>query len=97
MPSSHSAYARTESAGVRWGSQPSLRSLLTSDRMCRVSPNRYSPVTLASSSDPYWRLTMSANFLGRDRRPAAYVEYLAHGPVVVRTRTLASITSLMFT
>ena len=61
MPSSHAAYAATDRAGVRRGSQPNSRSALMSDRLCRVSPKRYSPVTTPGWSDPYWRMTMSAN------------------------------------
>src|SRR5689334_4002165 len=52
MPSSHSAYAATDSVGVRFGSQPSARRALMSETMCRVSPKRYSPVTTAGSLDP---------------------------------------------
>ncbi len=32
-----------------------------SDRLCRVSPKWYSPVTTPGWSDPYWHMTMSAN------------------------------------
>ena len=63
MPLSHSAYAATESAGECCGFQPSARSALMSDRMWRVSPKRYSPVTRPERSEPYWRLTTSANSL----------------------------------
>ena len=40
---------------------PSALRAPMSDTMWRVSPNRYSPVTLPGRSDPYWRLTTSAN------------------------------------
>ena len=40
---------RDRSAGVRRGSQPSARRALMSERMWRVSPNRYSPVTTPGS------------------------------------------------
>src|SRR6185312_936062 len=52
IPLSQAAYAATESAGVRWGSQPKERSAPISEKMCRVSPNRYSPVTTPGSADP---------------------------------------------
>src|ERR1700722_240384 len=52
IPSSQDAYAATESAGVRLGSQPSFRKALMSDWICRVSPKRYSPVISASSAEP---------------------------------------------
>src|SRR5690348_6259254 len=61
MPLSHSAYAATESAGVFLGSQPSSRRALMSEKICRVSPKRYSPVTTADWLEPYWRITTSAN------------------------------------
>ena len=54
---------RPTRCGVRRGSQPRPRRALMSERMWRVSPNRYSPVTTPGWSDPYWRLTMSANSL----------------------------------
>src|SRR6266536_927880 len=52
MPRSHAAYAATDSAGVRFGSHPSSRSALMSEKMCRVSPKRYSRVTSADLPDP---------------------------------------------
>src|SRR5262249_44498276 len=45
MPSSQEAYAATDWTGVCRGSHPSARSAPMSDKMCRVSPKRYSPVT----------------------------------------------------
>src|SRR6516165_1960106 len=55
--SSHAAYSATDSAGVRRGSHPSARRALMSERMWRVSPERYSPVTTPGKPDPYWRMT----------------------------------------
>src|SRR5207253_10075545 len=41
MPSSHAAYAATDSTGVRFASHPKALRALMSETMCRVSPNRY--------------------------------------------------------
>ena len=97
MPLSHSAYAATESAGVRRGSQPSSRRALMSERMCRVSPKRYSPVTTPGWSDPYWRMTTSANSRVVTARPPPTLKTRPAARSSVSTRTLASTTSSMLT
>src|SRR5690348_11468620 len=97
MPLSHSAYAATESAGVRWGSQPSARRALISDRMCRVSPKRYSPVTIPGTSDPYWRMTMPANSRVVTALPPPTLKTRPAARSSESTSTLASTTSSMLT
>ena len=52
IPRSQAAYSATESAGVRIGAQPSCLRASMSEQMCRVSPNRYSPVIRAARSEP---------------------------------------------
>ena len=84
MPSSHSAYAATESAGVRCGSQPSARRALMSERMWRVSPNRYSPVTTPGSVGAVLAHDDVGEFPGRDRLAAADVEDPPDGAVVLQ-------------
>ena len=97
MPLSHSAYAATESAGECCGSQPSARSALMSDRMWRVSPKRYSPVTMAGMSEPYWRWTTSANSLVVTAWPPPTLKIRPTARLSSSTSTLASTTSSMLT
>ena len=52
MSRSHSAYSATDSAGVLRGAHPSCFRASMSEQMCRVSPNRYSPLITAGRSDP---------------------------------------------
>ena len=82
MPLSHSAYAATESAGARWGSQPSARRALISDRMCRVSPKRYSPVTIPGCVGPVLAHDDVGEFPGGDRLAAPDIEDPSRGAVV---------------
>ena len=83
MPLSHSAYAATESAGVRCGSQPSARSALMSEKMWRVSPKRYSPVTTAGHVRTVLALTTSANSLVVTARPPPTLKTRPDRAVVV--------------
>ena len=76
MPRSHSAYSATESAGVRVGAQPSCLRASMSEKMCRVSPNRYSPVILAGQVGSVLPADDLGELLRRVRRAAADVEDL---------------------
>ena len=62
----------------------SSQSALMSERMCRVSPKRYSPVTTPAWREPYWRMTMSANSLVVTALAAAHVEDPPGGAVVLQ-------------
>src|SRR5262245_11986269 len=97
MPSSQAAYAATDSTGVCRGSHPSARSAPMSDRMCRVSPKRYSPVTTPAWSEPYWRMTTSANSRVVTALPPPTLKTRPTARSSSSTSVFASTTSLMLT
>ena len=68
-----------------------------SEKMWRVSPNRYSPGTMARRSESYWRMTTSANSFVLTGAPPPTLKTLPMARSSCMTRTFASTTSSMLT